>query len=181
MQAMQFLFNTLIGALSVIFILRMWFQYCQVDFYLPLSQALAKWTNPVIKPLSRFLPTVRRINLPALLVVFLLGFLKLPLLSFAFDGNNILLYAWVGLLHIASIWGETILYILFFGAILSWFNRSDNSLQIILYQLSEPLLNPIRRILPHTGMLDFSPMVLAFGLLFLNQVFMQYLPFWYIA
>ena len=34
-----------------------------------------------------------------------------------------------------------------------------NSLMRVLYQLTEPVLAPIRAILPQTGMFDFSPMV----------------------
>ncbi|MDG6897186.1 hypothetical protein A6A19_04055 [Actinobacillus delphinicola] len=181
MQAFQFLFSTVIGALSVIFILRMWFQYCQVDFYNPISQSLAKFTNPVIKPLSKFIPTVKHVNLAALFVVFALGFIKVPLLSMSFMPSEILAYVLIGVLHILSVAGETLLYVLFFAAILSWFNRAPNPLQYILYQLTEPVLKPIRRILPNTGMIDFSPMVLAFILLFIDQLFNQYVPYWFLA
>ena len=38
-------------------------------------------------------------------------------------------------------------------------------------QITEPVLGIIRRILPRTGMLDFSVMVLGFALILLNNVF----------
>ena len=45
-------------------------------------------------------------------------------------------------------------------AILSWFSRSPtNRLVIILYQITEPLLVPLRRIIPRAGMVDFTPLV----------------------
>jgi YggT family protein len=34
----------------------------------------------------------------------------------------------------------------------------------ITYQVTEPLLSPIRRVLPGMGGLDFSPIILLFGL-----------------
>ncbi|MFC2021642.1 YggT family protein [Chloroflexota bacterium] len=44
--------------------------------------------------------------------------------------------------------------------ILSWFSpRPTNMLANILYQVTEPLLAPLRRIIPRVGMFDFSPMV----------------------
>ena len=44
--------------------------------------------------------------------------------------------------------------------ILSWFSpRPTNRLAIILYQVTEPLLAPLRRIIPRAGMLDFTPLV----------------------
>ncbi len=183
MQAFQFLMSTIIGALSVIFILRVWFQYCQVDFYSPISQSLAKFTNPVLNPLSKIIPTFKRINFAALFIVFLLGFVKAFFINFYIQNVigytlGVIDYALIGILQIFSISGQTLLYLLFFSAIMSWFQREPNPIQYILYQLTEPLLKPIRRILPQAGMLDFSPMVLAFILIFINKLFSQYIPYW---
>ena len=44
--------------------------------------------------------------------------------------------------------------------ILSWFSpRPTNMLTNILYQVTEPLLAPLRRIIPRVGMFDFTPLV----------------------
>ena len=44
-------------------------------------------------------------------------------------------------------------------AILSWFSpRQTNILSVILYRITEPVLAPLRRIIPRTGMVDFSPL-----------------------
>jgi YggT family protein len=44
--------------------------------------------------------------------------------------------------------------------ILSWFSPSPtNRLAIILYQVTEPFLAPLRRIIPRVGMFDFTPLV----------------------
>ena len=58
-----------------------------------------------------------------------------------------------------------VVYVLY-GAILarvvvSWIapNRTDNPLVALIYQVTEPMLAPIRRIMPQTGMIDFSPMI----------------------
>lgn len=45
-------------------------------------------------------------------------------------------------------------------SLMSWFPVSrDNSFVRVLYQVTEPLLDPVRRLLPRTGMIDFSAMV----------------------
>jgi len=47
-----------------------------------------------------------------------------------------------------------------FRAILSWFSpRPTNILAVILYRVTEPLLAPLRRIIPRAGMFDFTPLV----------------------
>ncbi len=52
-------------------------------------------------------------------------------------------------------------------AVLSWFSpRPTNMVAIYLYRVTEPFLVPIRRIMPRTGMVDFSPLV-AIVLLYL--------------
>ena len=52
---------------------------------------------------------------------------------------------------------------LFGRVLLSWFQVGPQSplypVVAIIYQVTEPILAPIRRVLPRFGMLDFSPMV----------------------
>jgi YggT family protein len=44
--------------------------------------------------------------------------------------------------------------------VMSWVNpRFDGTLGRFVYETTEPLLAPIRRLLPGTGMLDFSPII----------------------
>ncbi len=44
--------------------------------------------------------------------------------------------------------------------ILSWFSLGpSNMLANILYRVTEPVLAPLRRIIPRMGMLDFTPLV----------------------
>ena len=45
-------------------------------------------------------------------------------------------------------------------AILSWFSPSPtNRLAIILFRVTEPILAPLRRVIPRAGMVDFTPLV----------------------
>ena len=52
-------------------------------------------------------------------------------------------------------------FILLARVLLSWFPDIDRSNPIVqfLYQITEPVLQPIRNLLPQTGMMDFSPLV----------------------
>lgn len=172
MNSIQFLILTLIGLYSFILILRAWFQYCRVDFYNPLSQTLVKVTQPVILPLQKIIPTVRNINLAPLLAAFIISALKYPLLNFLIGQTNI---NWglafiLGGLSVIKTFGEIIFWAILIRAIMSWFSRGNNQAEYLLYQITEPLLSPIRRILPNTGMIDFSVMILGFILIFANKV-----------
>lgn len=56
----------------------------------------------------------------------------------------------------------TALWLLILGRVLlSWVNpRFEGPVARFLYETTEPLLAPIRRVLPSTGMIDLSPLVL---------------------
>jgi YggT family protein len=74
---------------------------------------------------------------------------------------------------------EIYIWILIAGAILSWLiafnvvntrNRFVYMVGDFLHRVTEPVLRPIRRVLPNLGGIDLSPLVLILLLLFLEQV-----------
>ena len=70
---------------------------------------------------------------------------------------------------------STVLYFALIGRVLlSWFQVGPSSpfypVIAILYQVTEPILAPIRRVLPRFGMFDFSPIIAFLLLSFLQRV-----------
>jgi YggT family protein len=67
-----------------------------------------------------------------------------------------------------EILGYILIAALFIRIIFS-FTRPDprNPIYSVIVQITEPILAPIRSILPRTGMIDFSPMIAMFILFFL--------------
>jgi YggT family protein len=61
------------------------------------------------------------------------------------------------LFYILQIFG----LILLARVILSWFPNVDRSNPLIqlVYDITEPILRPVRDMLPQSGMIDFSPLV----------------------
>lgn len=53
---------------------------------------------------------------------------------------------------------------------MSWISQGRNPVDYLLYQLTEPLMAPIRRIIPAMGGLDFSAMIVMFILIALNYL-----------
>jgi YggT family protein len=58
--------------------------------------------------------------------------------------------------------------------ILSWFPLQPGtamaSIASIIYQLTEPVMAPVRRVIPAMGMIDLSPLVVFFGIQILRSV-----------
>ena len=170
--------GSIINLYALVVILRAWLQFARVDYYSPVSTFAVKMTDPILKPLRKIAPTVKNIDTSALLLVFIIGMLK-GIIYFGLSVNVLLV---LGVLTVLKSIGLAIFYVLFIGAVLSWFNRGNNSISYAFYQLSEPLLKPIRRFLPTLGMIYFSPMVVVFILLFLNNFMLDLLGgLWIIA
>jgi YggT family protein len=56
-------------------------------------------------------------------------------------------------------------------SLLSWFpNAQNNEFARVLHQVTEPLLQPVRQLIPRTGMIDFSAMVVIIVLIVMIQV-----------
>lgn len=74
---------------------------------------------------------------------------------------------------------EIYTWLLIASAILSWLvafnviNTRNRAIYLIgdfLYRVTEPVLRPIRRILPNLGGIDISPVILILLILFLRQL-----------
>ncbi len=59
-------------------------------------------------------------------------------------------------------------------ALLSWFNVGPgNPIGRVLYEITEPILGPMRRVIPMIGMLDISPIVAILLLNFMQSLILQ--------
>ena len=74
-------------------------------------------------------------------------------------------------------------WIVIASAIMSWLvafgviNVRNQFIRVVvdlLYRLTEPLLRPIRRILPNLGGVDISPIILLLGLYFFQSLLHEY-------
>lgn len=60
--------------------------------------------------------------------------------------------------------------LVFVWVIASWFLAPYHPVREALDRVVEPLLAPIRRLIPQTGPIDFSPMILIILIILLEQV-----------
>ena len=102
--------------------------------------------------------------------------LKLTLLSlvasFPILLTNILINA---VFNVVGEMFQLLFWVLLIRAILSWFSQGHNPIEMVLGQLTEPLLAPIRRVIPPMGGLDLSIVILLIGLQFLQILFQDLL------
>lgn len=182
MQTLTFLVKTLIDLYVMVLLLRIWMQWSRCDFYNPFSQFIVKITQPVIGPLRRIIPSVGPIDTASLLLAFLLTTLKYPILlliqsgSLSLDPMNLL----IGLLSLLKAAGTLVFWMVIIRAIMSWVSQGRSPFDFVLMQMTEPLMAPIRRILPAMGGIDFSGMGVILVLYLLNYLGMDLFPgLWY--
>ena len=62
---------------------------------------------------------------------------------------------------------------IFVRAILSWFPNvsNDNPLVALVYQITEPILAPLRAVIPLVGMIDITPLVAIITLQLIANIF----------
>ena len=167
MEFFASILSIVIGFLTFILILRAWFEFCRVDIRLPISQSLLRMTSPILNPVSKFIPTIKGINFAAILVSVLLFTLEKWIVYQA----AIPLAVLSGVLGVVKTFGQILFFTTLIRALMSWVTQGNHPLDYTVAQITEPVLGIIRRLLPRTGMLDFSVMVLGFALILLNSLF----------
>ncbi|UCX03958.1 YggT family protein [Shewanella glacialimarina] len=179
MNAMSFLVSTLFDLYLMVVILRFWLQLVKADFYNPFSQFVVKATQPIVAPMRRVIPSIGSIDTASLLLALIVVILKMLVLTFiagaGIDIATLLLFSVVSVLKNA---GVLLFWMLLIRAVLSWFNQGNNPIIMIMSQLTDPILAPIRKVIPAIGGLDLSVLVLFIAMNFINILFSQYIPFW---
>jgi YggT family protein len=166
MQALLFILDTLITLVVIAFLLRVLMPLIRADFRNPIGQAVMQVTNPLVMPLRRILPPAGRVDLAsvaALAIVQLAGTLLLRVVSGSgFDPGSVLLHGFLGLLR-TVLQFYTIAVIVY--ALLSWIAPGTYSpANQLLARICEPLLAPVRRVIPPLGGLDLSALFVLIGL-----------------
>ncbi|TXY45904.1 YggT family protein [Vibrio mimicus] len=183
MNAMSFLINTLFDLYIMVVILRIWLQAARADFYNPFSQFIVKATQPVVDPLRRVIPSLGSMDLATVLFAYVLCVLKYVALVLIASGGAVTFSAdflFLGLLSLIKAAGGLLFWVLLIRAILSWVSQGRSPIEYVFHQLTEPMLAPIRRIIPVMGGFDLSVLVLFIVLQFANFLMGDFIgPIWY--
>ncbi|EKN4177204.1 YggT family protein [Yersinia enterocolitica] len=183
MLTLTFLAKTVIDLYVMVLLLRIWMQWVHSDFYNPFSQFVVKITQPIVGPLRRVIPSLGPIDSASLLLAFLLMTIKYPLLVLIQSGSmSLSLYNLLfGIISLVKAAGYLIFWVMIIRALMSWVSQGRSPMDYLLHQLTEPLMAPIRRILPAMGGIDFSAMVVILVLYLINYLGMDLLgELWFV-
>jgi YggT family protein len=172
---LEFLITTLFSLYILAVMLRFLLGLVRADFYNPVSQFLVRITNPPLVPLRKVIPTIGKFDSAAVVLMLVLQLLSVFIVV-ALHGVSI---SFVSILAFTV--GELILLLLnvFLFAIIvqvvmSWISPGTYSpVTAVLYSLTNPVLEPFRRLIPPLSGIDLSPL---FALIALQVARMLIMP-----
>jgi YggT family protein len=170
-QAGVILLEFAFGLLATLFVLRVALPLARANFYNPICQFVYRASHAVVTPLRRVLRPIGRFETSAAVVAWLLMVLKAwlvqALMGRALGVSSTLVLGLAGLVELLI---SLVFLLVLARVILSFVGPSrHHPILPLIAQLTEPLLAPLRRVLPNLGALDLSPMI-ALLLLLLARV-----------
>lgn len=158
--ALIYLISTLTDLYVTAILLRLLLQWVRADFYNPLSQFLIKITNPVLEPARRLVPSIGKLDTASVVIMLLLELLQLVLINLIgkteYGFQFLLMFAVQKLLITLLL---TYFVLIIARVIISWLaSQSRHPLIPLVYQLTDPVLRPLSKLLPPIGGIDLSPL-----------------------
>jgi YggT family protein len=175
MQAVIFLVDAVVSFFCTLLLLRFLMQVTRVSFAGQFGDFVVKLTNWAVKPLRRVIPGIGGMDWASLVAALALQILLSALVvglagpSLAVDGGAMALMAlWFAVRTLLRLAIYIVIGALILQAVLSWINP-HSPLAAPASQLTRPILDPIRRLVPLVAGIDLSPLV---AILLLQAVLM---------
>ena len=159
MDAIRYIVDTLLWLLTLAFVLRLLFQWVRANFRDPMADAIVRVTNWLILPLRRLLPPIGKLDTATVVAVIAVASVR-TLAAFGLAGQgvgDVSLFLRVTIVNLVDL----VLRIYLFALLLYWLTSFVSPGGYapgvrLLSQLCEPVLRPVRRIIPPIGQIDFS-------------------------
>ncbi|MCK0155432.1 YggT family protein [Alcanivorax sp. S6407] len=173
--ALIYLLDFAFSAYIFIVLTRFVLQLARADFYNPISQFVLKATNPLLKPLRRIVPGYGGLDVASLVLVVVLTVIKVFLLEVIRAGMYPGIAGWLALNVPKDLAGVVLDYVfiaVLVRVILSWVAPDPYSPVVrIIVQITEPIMAPVRKLLPPMGGFDLSPLFVLLGIQLLTILF----------
>ena len=163
-QAVLLIVDSLAGFFSTLLLLRFFMQAFRVPFGNPVGDFVLRLTGWLVLPLRRFMPSVSGYDIASLAGAYLLQVLFLAVAILLHSGpesfgtGTALLILSRGALAVVRIAIYLVIGLLVAQAVLSWINPYS-PLRAPIARITDPLLRPLRRIIPPISNIDLTPLI----------------------
>ena len=159
MEAIRYIVDTLLWLLTLAFLLRLLFQFVRANFRDPMADAIVRATNWLILPLRKVLPPIGKVDTATVVAVVVVASARTAVLLWL-DGSGFgdpLLFLRITLVGLVDLTLRIYLFALLLYWLTSFVSPGGYAPGVrLLAQLCEPILKPVRRIIPPIGQIDFS-------------------------
>jgi YggT family protein len=159
MEAIRYIVDTLLWLLTLAFLLRLLFQLVRADFRDPMADAIVRVTNWLILPLRRVLPPIGKVDTATLVAVLAVAAVRTAAL-FLLTGLGFadpLSFVRIMVVELIDLTLRIYLFALLLYWLTSFVTPGGYAPGVrLLSQLCEPILKPVRRVIPPIGQIDFS-------------------------
>jgi len=160
MSALIYIIQSLLTLALFVVLARLFLQWARADFRNPICQAVVRLTNPLVVPLRRVLPPMGKIDTASVVAVVLVAIVEVVIIT-SLSGFTLdpLLVLRLAALEIArnALWFY--FYAIFLYALISMIAPGAYTpFHSLLTSLCEPVLQPIRRLIPPIAGIDLSPL-----------------------
>ena len=158
-QIASFLLDVIAGMLTGACLLRLYMQWQRVPFANPVGGLVFALTDWLIMPLRRVIPPVGRWDVSSLAAAVLVQVVQYLLLALLLDvGSAWALVPWLAVFGLMRVAVSGLIGLLIVYAVLSWVQQGRTPLGDVIARLCEPVLRPLRRVIPLLGGFDLSPL-----------------------
>jgi len=168
MQALIYIVNSLLQYLLVTaFILRLLLPLLRANMRNPVSQAILRVTNPLVMPLRKILPPMGRVDTASVVALLLVQLLTTIIIAsmIGFDATNGAFIARSAALALLATVLQFYTFSIFIYVLMGWLApHTYNPATDLLGSICEPLLRPVRRLIPSVAGLDLTPVFVLIGL-----------------
>ncbi len=164
LQIFSLILHFAVGLVAGTCLLRLYMQAMRVNLSRSSGNPLAPFvfaiTDWLVLPLRRLVPAIGRLDTASLLAAYAVLLIKHVLLWLAVGaGTDPLVFLPKAAFELVSVVLSGLMWLVLIYVLMSWM-RTASDAAYFLAQLLEPLLEPIRRVLPRMGGVDLSPIAL---------------------
>lgn len=175
-NAIILIFSTLAGLYLLAVLLRFLLQVAKADFYNPVSQSVVRVTDPMVRLFRTFIPGYRGVDISCLILALVIESISICTLILLYGGSipgigYVVTWSFVGVLYfIINIYYYAIIASIIMSFVMMFSgNMNPHPILRVIWQLTEPVMAPIRKIIPPLGGLDFSPIFIFIAIQLLQS------------
>ncbi len=173
---MIFLVQVLFGFYTLMVLLRFLLQLVRADFRNPVSQFVLTLTTPVLRPLRKYIPGYRGVDIASLLVAWLVKTVEIAIILLLSGAAGIAQAIVWAIPALVSLVFMVFTFSIVIGVLLSWFQAGYNHpVAGVIHSLNAPILRQARRIVPVISGIDLAPLVAILALTVLKMLVMPIL------